>query len=166
MSVESTLLTMLNLINKTALAILILSGSQFKAYGSDEIAAPPHMSKFREQLGSEYVKLEKCIENYQSQLTDIKDSNGQRRLKVSKALHLNLLLDETNHELKKFKGQIRSYDKMNATFPFERLPKGVRGLVVKYLAADYISAGKRFNELEDVNRNNRRWKSELREFVN
>jgi hypothetical protein len=51
-------------------------------------------------------------------------------------------------------------------FPFEGLPKDVRGIVIKYVAADFIAAGKRFNELEDVNRKNRRWKSELREFVN
>ena len=51
----------------------------------------------------------------------------------------------------------------NEIFPFENLPKDVRGIVIKYVAADFIATGKRFNELEDVNR---RWKSELREFVN
>jgi hypothetical protein len=51
-------------------------------------------------------------------------------------------------------------------FTFENLPKDVRGVIVKYVAADFIAAGKRYNELEDVNSKNKRWKSELREFVN
>ena len=51
----------------------------------------------------------------------------------------------------------------NEIFPFENLPKDVRGIVIKYVAADFIATGKGFNELGGVNR---RWKSELREFVN
>ncbi len=55
-----------------------------------------------------------------------------------------------------------SYGSYEDSFPFENLPPGVRGMILKRFAADSIAEGKSFGEVAPVSK---KWKAELREFV-